>query len=67
MSWILVFIVLDAQAVFATGVDEYDSMVDCFYAREELIERVSAGEEHFPKNMNAICIPYQVDSDLIEK
>ena len=62
MKWILVFIVVKfnsgyyAEAVMA---DEFDTMVECFKARELLLSEISDDGgyfPYFPPNTQAVCI-----------
>lgn len=41
---------------------EYDNMVECFHARENLGGMLSGVSGHFPHNMQAICI-YKGEKD----
>lgn len=55
MAWILVFITITASGPEVKEIDLFQSMSECFFAREALvIER--GGIEHFPINEQAICI-----------
>ena len=55
MAWILVFITITAFGPEVKEIDLYQSITECFLAREALvIER--GGIEYFPINEQAICI-----------
>jgi|TARA_B100001093_G_scaffold490321_1_gene529256 hypothetical protein len=69
MKWILVYIVVQP---FADGLHTsyepyainpmgprvlFDSMTDCFYAREELGGNLSGSSGHFEVGSQAVCIP----------
>lgn len=61
MKWMLVYIIIsngEPMAINAHGPNNFfDSMYDCFDAREQLSERVGLGEGYFGDNQQAVCIP----------
>ena len=63
-SWVLVLITLTFHGhPIATEEGRYETMKDCFYAREKLAFDVGAdlGTGHFPKGTQAVCVP--IDSE----
>lgn len=55
MAWILVFITITASGPEIKEIDLFQSINDCFFARQALIvER--GGIEYFPVNEQAVCI-----------
>ena len=58
MKWILIWISLNSHPLHTMAeVERYSSMVECFDAREQLVERV--GKPII--NYQAICVPYDKD------
>jgi hypothetical protein len=59
MKWILVYITLSFHGhPIATEEGRFNSMTDCFFARESLAESVGGVDGHFPKGQQAVCIPH---------
>ena len=55
MAWILVFITITASGPEIKEIDLFQTMEECFYARQSLIiER--GGMEYFPINEQAVCV-----------
>ena len=60
-EWVLVFIALTFHGhPEVQEVGRYASMTECFMVREELALDVGGdpGTGHFPKGMQAVCIPH---------
>ena len=58
MKWILVLVVLDFNASLeATEQGVFDSMEDCFWARDYLASERGGEDGFFPPNEQALCIP----------
>lgn len=63
-TWVLVLITLTFHGhPIVEEVGRYESMTDCFDVREQLVLDVGGDPAtgHFPKGMQAVCIP--TDSD----
>lgn len=60
MAWVLVFIYLYADNPYVVKYDTYDSMVDCFHAREALSDEVGMGGGYFKSGQQAMCISITV-------
>ena len=61
MKWMLVYIIVggtDPVAVNALGPngEVFDSMTECFFAREQLSITVGGSDGYFPINSQAVCI-----------
>lgn len=55
MAWILVFITITASGPEIKEIDLFQTINECFFARQALIvER--GGIEYFPVNEQAVCI-----------
>lgn len=58
--WILVYIVISGAEPFALNAMgprvTFESMYDCFEAREKLSEEVGNGSGYFKKGQQAVCI-----------
>lgn len=56
--WVLVYITVDMYgASTAATVSHYKSMADCFDGRQRVLIRQKARPPYFPKGMQAVCIP----------
>lgn len=55
-TWLLVYIVLSIDGIDVGQVASVETIVECFEAREELLQAVAPGEEKFPINQQAICM-----------
>lgn len=55
MYWVLIYLVLGAEGLESNPVGAFETMAECFEARDELILLVS-DKETFPVNQQAICI-----------
>jgi hypothetical protein len=65
-EWVLVLIVLTFHGhPEVEEVGRYDSMIECFQVREKLALDVGGDPAtgHFPKGMQAVCIPHDTSSD----
>ena len=61
MEWVLVLITLTFHGhPIATEEGRYETMTDCFLAREELVIKIGGDPAtgHFPEGMQAVCIPH---------
>jgi hypothetical protein len=61
-EWVLVFIALTFHGhPEVQEVGRYDSMTECFMVREKLALDVGGDPAtgHFPKGMQAVCIPHE--------
>jgi hypothetical protein len=66
MKWILVYISLSYHGhPIATEEGRYETMTDCFLAREELAIKVGGDPAtgHFPTGQQAVCVPYDYFDD----
>jgi hypothetical protein len=63
VKWVLVYIILsgsDPVAVNAAGPRiTYDTMTECFVAREQLSFTVGGQNGYFPNGTQAVCVPTQ--------
>lgn len=59
-NWILVFIALTHHGhPIAEEKGSYETMRDCFFAREELALELGSVTGYFPVNTQAICIQHK--------
>jgi len=65
MKWILVYISLSYHGhPIATEEGRYETMADCFLAREELAIEVGGSRTgYFPNGQQAVCVPYDYFDD----
>lgn len=57
MEWVLVYISLTFHGhPIAKEIGRYDSMIDCFYAREQLAQDVGGSNGYFPNGEQAVCV-----------
>ena len=56
INWVLVLVVYWNGNVMTTGDGVFESMIDCFVARETLVAEVGGRDGIPPNNMQAICI-----------
>jgi len=60
MYWILVYLTINGTtpiAVNALGPDhKFESMTECFFARENLSDVVGLGNGYYKPNSQAICV-----------
>lgn len=61
MYWVLIYLTVGLETVQASTVGAYETMTECFEARESLKMTVT-DTSHFPLNQQAICI--QTDKGL---
>ena len=61
MKWVLVYIIIsngEPLSVNANGPRHtFDTMFDCFYAREAKSQQVGGKDGHFPVGSQAVCVP----------
>jgi len=56
MKWILIFITYWDGQIMTVGNGVFDTMTDCFFAREQLSAEVGGANGYFPINMQAVCV-----------
>lgn len=56
INWVLILVVYWNGNVMTTGDGVYDTMVECFAARELLVAQIGGQDGIPPNNMQAICI-----------
>ena len=56
MKWVLVFITYWDGQIMTVGNGVFDTMTECFFAREELSVEVGGNDGYFPINMQAVCV-----------
>ena len=57
MEWVLVYISLTFHGhPIAEEIGRYDSMVECFHAREQLAQDVGGSNGYFPTGEQAVCV-----------
>lgn len=56
INWVLILVVYWNGNVMTAGNGVFDTMTECFFAREQLSFEVGGSEGYFPSNMQAICI-----------
>jgi hypothetical protein len=56
MKWVLVLVVIANGEAHSSYINEYDSMIDCFSAREYLAAEAGGEPGYFLKGMQGICI-----------
>lgn len=56
--WTLVLVVLQFNTVQAKIVDDYNSMTECFEAREQMLEVYRQGDylQRLPADIQALCM-----------
>jgi len=54
--WILVFIYIYANEPYAVKYGSFNSMYECFFARESLGKKLSGNAGYFLEGSQAICI-----------
>lgn len=54
--WSLVFIMITESTIDAVEVNRFQSIFDCFYARESLLNKSGSLNGNFPPGQQAICI-----------
>ena len=54
--WTLVFIIFIGDKLESTVLDTYESMYECFIAREALSLEVGKGDGYFNPGSQAVCI-----------
>jgi len=60
MKWILVYVALTYHGhPVVEEIGRYDSMTDCFFAREELALKLGGVDGKFPVNTQALCIQHK--------
>lgn len=59
--WTLVFIYLYANQSYAVTYDSYDSMIECFHAREALAEEVGGSNGYYPPGQQGVCVYNEID------
>jgi len=60
MKWVLVFISLTHHGhPIVEEIGRYDSMKDCFFAREDLALKLGRYDGYFPVNTQAVCIKHE--------
>jgi hypothetical protein len=61
LQWMLIYVMIEssgvAHAINAYGLNHrFDSMYDCFNAREQLSQDVGGINGHFPPSHQAVCV-----------
>jgi len=60
MEWVLVYIALTAHGhPIAKEYGRFDTVNECFIAREKLALEKGAKDEYFPIGTQAVCIRYE--------
>jgi len=54
--WTLVYIVFIGLELESKVIDTYETMFDCFYAREILSVKAGGSDGYFPPNSQAVCV-----------
>jgi len=54
--WTLVYIVFIGLELESKVIDTYETMFDCFYAREILSAKAGGSDGYFPPNSQAVCV-----------
>jgi len=54
--WTLVFIIFIGNELKTQAMDSYDSMYDCFKARDILSSATGGKDGYFPPGSQAICV-----------
>jgi hypothetical protein len=63
MAWLLVFMTYWDGQIMTVGNGVFNTMTECFYAREKLSYEVGLGDGYFPANMQAICMKIEFPKD----
>jgi hypothetical protein len=57
MKWVLLFIDITGSSSFAVDqVGRYDSMIECFGVRDEVLVKLDAYNERPPLNTQLVCV-----------
>ena len=56
LNWVLILVVYWNGNVMTTGDGVYNTMTECFMARELLVDQIGGRDGIPPNNMQAICI-----------
>ena len=65
MAWILIFMSYWDGQIMTVGNGVFDTMTECFFAREALSEQVGGRDGYFPPNLQAICMRIELKKESL--